>query len=216
MVACFLVLGVHGGVATLLRKLNPFMTSSHFAAHREALAAREAADSSPYSGEFDSIVTALAVYVSRSPQRTAKLKEVQKEVGEKTLQLCKVNKVRWLSRSAAVSSIYRTLRELMTLFNPDQSEGQGDPQPDHFRSLTSFRFLFALHFLVDLLNILSRLNRAFQRPWVDPTQIRQLVEGTIATISEHFVTPTAESASGSALPGTLPSLVRGFWTKFVE
>jgi hypothetical protein len=201
-------------VSILLQKLNSFISNSHYAAHWEALAAKDAAESSAYSREFDQIVGGLVVYFFQSPQRTSKLKEVKKELGQKTLQLCKVHKVWWLSRSQAVSSIHRSRPELVSLFNPAQPQGQGDPQPEYFQQLTSFCFLFVLLFLVELLGILSNLNKAFQRLWVDPTQVKHLVEGTIASIEEHFIKPSDEP--GRRLLSGLPILVRTFWDRFME
>ncbi|GAQ86708.1 hypothetical protein KFL_003060070 [Klebsormidium nitens] len=205
------MVGVHGGVSTLLvKEENPFMTSSHCGAHREALAAKDAADSCAYSKDFDNIVNSLAVFFARSPQRSAKLKEVQAEVGDKSLRLAKLHKVRWLSRCQAVQSIFRSHHELLVLFAP----GGPEPHPEHFENLSSFRFIFALCFLVVLLEQLSILNKAFQRAWVDPTQVKQHVDSTISAIQEYFIN-TSDEAGPDDLPGGLGSEVRSFWFKFL-
>lgn len=116
------------------------MSSSHCAAHREALAAKDASESFTYSKEFDTIVSNLSTYFSRSALRSSKLKEVFAEVGEKALKLCKIHKIRWMSRFQAVRSIHRSLPVLLALFNSNQQAEEGDPNAQHFEDLSSFRF----------------------------------------------------------------------------
>lgn len=67
---------------------------------------------------------------------------------------------------------------------------------------------------MDLLEQLNFLNKTFQKAWVDPTQIRRLIDGTISTIKEYFVKPAAPQAED--LPGHTPGAARAFWSEFLE
>ena len=62
------MLGVRGGVSTLLKQQTPFLVANHCIAHHLALACGQAANEIPYSKRF---IGSIACYYENSSVRTA-------------------------------------------------------------------------------------------------------------------------------------------------
>ncbi|UZO28291.1 uncharacterized protein OCT59_021824 [Rhizophagus irregularis] len=58
--------GIRNGVATQLKKLNNFITSTHCVAHRLHLASEEAANETPYFAHYKTIIKGIYSYFSNS------------------------------------------------------------------------------------------------------------------------------------------------------
>ena len=82
------MLGMRGGVATLLKKEVPFMIANHCIAHRLALACGQASDEVPYIKKFKAILDQLYRFYDNSPVRTAGLHSIQEILNEPNLKLC--------------------------------------------------------------------------------------------------------------------------------
>ena len=82
------MLGMRGGVATLLKKEVPFMIANHCIAHRLALACGQASDEVPYIKKFKAILDQLYRFYDNFPVRTAGLHSIQEILNEPNLKLC--------------------------------------------------------------------------------------------------------------------------------
>ena len=110
------MLGMRGGVATLLKKEVPFMIANHCIAHRLALACGQASDEVPYIKKFKAILDQLYRFYDNSPVRTAGLHSIQEILNEPNLKLCQAKDVRWLSHEKAINN----LRQCLQVFNERQ------------------------------------------------------------------------------------------------
>ena len=59
--------GKDAGVATLLKRRNPYIVNLHCLAHKLALAASQAADQVTYMKRYTKCISAIYSYFSRSP-----------------------------------------------------------------------------------------------------------------------------------------------------
>jgi hypothetical protein len=83
--------GNKNGVATRLKKINPFMSSIHCISHRLHLAGKDASDEVEYFQKYERILQNLYSYFSRSHKRLNLLKlmqEINDEPTLKVLNLC--------------------------------------------------------------------------------------------------------------------------------
>jgi hypothetical protein len=73
------------GVASFLKKVNPFLTSTHYVAHRTNLAALKAAKNESckaISSEVDSMLNTLAGHFKKSCKRKAALQTLQNDLND--------------------------------------------------------------------------------------------------------------------------------------
>ncbi|CAB5392051.1 unnamed protein product [Rhizophagus irregularis] len=72
--------GIRNGVATQLKKLNNFITSTHCVAHRLHLASEEAANETPYFAHYKTIIKGIYSYFSNSYKRMYELKKIKEDI----------------------------------------------------------------------------------------------------------------------------------------
>ncbi|CAB5367410.1 unnamed protein product [Rhizophagus irregularis] len=72
--------GIRNGVATQLKKLNNFITSTHCVAHRLHLASEEAANETPYFTHYKTIIKGIYSYFSNSYKRMYELKKIKEDM----------------------------------------------------------------------------------------------------------------------------------------
>ncbi|PKY61290.1 hypothetical protein RhiirA4_449820 [Rhizophagus irregularis] len=72
--------GIRNGVATQLKKLNNFITSTHCVAHRLHLASEEAANETPYFAYYKTIIKGIYSYFSNSYKRMYELKKIKEDM----------------------------------------------------------------------------------------------------------------------------------------
>ncbi|CAI7779435.1 unnamed protein product [Closterium sp. NIES-54] len=130
------MMGSKNGLVARLRLRIPHLISSHCIAHREALAAKDAADAIP---EFD-----MADGLIRQVLFTAT-----------NLELQGIHKVRWLCRGDAVLRTVTVFPALIVLLS--------EWDETLYQLATSYRFHFLLFFLADVLEQLNILNKSFQQ-----------------------------------------------------
>ena len=90
------MIGVHNGVAALLKQRSPWIIANHCVAHQLALASAQAADEGPYIKKFKSILGQLYRFYKNSAVRTAGLRGIQEVLHDPQVKLTQAKDVRWL------------------------------------------------------------------------------------------------------------------------
>ena len=179
--------GVRAGVTTLTKKKNPFMLSTHCIAHRLALASGQAADSVPYIKKYQQYINTIYKYYHYSPKHWSKLKEMQTILQHAEIKLKQTFHTRWLSFEGAVEAILANIDPLIAALI---SDSESDPTAKGILSfISTFQFLATTHFLADVLVLLSRLSKTFQRQCVDFTAVSDGVESTVAALNSFKLAP---------------------------
>ena len=80
------MLGVRGGVSTLLKEQTPFLVANHCIAHCLAPACGQAANETPYLKRFKDILDQLYRYYENSAVRTAGLRAIQEVLNDPHLK----------------------------------------------------------------------------------------------------------------------------------
>ncbi|CAG8549131.1 9580_t:CDS:2, partial [Dentiscutata heterogama] len=104
------IIGVRNGIATKLKKLNPFMSNCYCIAYRLALAGKDSAKDVPYFLDYEITIKELYAYFANSHSRWQNLQIFQAQ-NEKSLELAilQVVSTRWLSLSNSVSNLYQII-----------------------------------------------------------------------------------------------------------
>ena len=178
------MVGMSTGVATRLKSYNPFMTSLHCCAHRTNLCVQEASKNIEVKEtckQLDALVNRVAAHFSRSSLRQGELTKMQDALEYTHLHILGIVKTRWLSRHGAIMRVCDVYEPLMKTL-----QSQSDAY-NIFLSLRNFKVVYMLHFLADVLKIMSTLSMEFQKEYVDVTCIGGLAMIAIGEIEEQFL-----------------------------
>ncbi|CAI7862148.1 unnamed protein product, partial [Closterium sp. NIES-53] len=194
------MVGSQTGLVARLRARIPHLARFHCIVHREALAAKDAAEAYPDLDIVDHVVRSLAELLGRSGNFHLRFKELQEVLCETNLELHGIHIVRWLSRGLAVQRLADNLPAAVILLY------ENDPKA--YLLVTSLKFHFMLFFFADVLKELNALNlkylpvRAFPLPlmcvWqVDMTHVLQMVDNTRLTLRNHYMSDADDFGDGS-------------------
>jgi len=187
---CSTMVGSKSGVATRLKEVSPFVVSVHCIAHRTNLATLQAAESSEckvVSSEIDKTINLLAVHFKKSGKKKTILHAIQKELNDAQKTLKRFHKIRWLSRSEAISTLCDSLESVLVFFRDVPKEKGDGTIPLLYEKLRSFKFIYILYFVADLLHGLSILCKIFQRKYVDVTTLGSIVRTEIESIRMLYI-----------------------------
>ncbi|KAE8293775.1 hypothetical protein D5F01_LYC06711 [Larimichthys crocea] len=182
------MVGRRNGVAAKLRGDNQKLVNIHCIAHRLALASAQAADGITYLMKFKDLIGQLYRFYEFSPVRTAGLKNIQ-DVLNSRVKLVQAKDVRWLSHNQAVIALKRTYAAVVTSLEHEATERNEATARGLATFLTTFQFTATLLMLCDILPLLSKLSRLFQRTEVDFTHIDANVTATIEALRTLKSTP---------------------------
>ncbi|CAI7804630.1 unnamed protein product [Closterium sp. NIES-53] len=148
------MLGVKNGLVARLRSCIPHLVSSHCIAHREVLAAKNAAEALPEFDMVDNLIRALAEHLGRSSPWHQRFYALQEVFTASNLELQGIHSVHWLSRGDVVLRLVDVFPAVIVMLS------EYDLQM--YELATSYRFYFLLFFIADVLEQLNVLNKTFQ------------------------------------------------------
>jgi len=179
------------GVATQLKnKVNPHLIVVHCIAHRTNLAFLEATKGngcSLLSNEVDNLINLVVAHFKKFAKRKSSLQTLQNELFDSQKTLKRFHKIRWLSRWQAIIALCDSLESVLVYFHDTLASKDDGTSPILFNKLRSFKMIYVLHFLVDILYTLSLFCRIFQYKFVDVSCIGSLIKTEIAQIQMLFV-----------------------------
>ncbi|CAI7866918.1 unnamed protein product [Closterium sp. NIES-53] len=160
--------GKNNGVVTRLRMRIPHLASTHCVAHREALAASDAADAVPELYMVDDVIRGFADLILRSNVKYEKFHNIQHVLCKTNLEAQGIHTVRWLSRGEAVRRFLEILPAAIVVLKEFNN--------DLYEIATSFKFQWFLRLLADVLWELNHLNFIDylrpERSVANPTRMR--------------------------------------------
>ncbi len=152
------MLGVRGGVSTLLKQQTPFLVANHCIAHRLALACGQAANEIPYLKRFKDILDQLCRYYENSAVRTAGLRAIQEVLNNPHLKLTQAKDVRWLSHEKAVGNFRKCFTSVITSLEREAEELNCAQAAGLVAFVKKYKFVAALYMLSDILPPLVNLS----------------------------------------------------------
>ncbi|GJP35753.1 hypothetical protein CLOM_g20280 [Closterium sp. NIES-68] len=175
------MVGNTNGLVTRLRHRVPWLVAMHCIAHREALAAKDAASKFPDFGVIDSIVSKIANNQHRSGVQRNEFMGFHEEMLHTNLELQGMHLVRWLSPGKAITRFCEVFPVLLWMWKKDDLA--------QFKIATSLKFQFVLYLLADVLELLNELNLEFQKRKVDPTAVKDAMEKLGILLLQWYVEP---------------------------
>ncbi|CAI7923120.1 unnamed protein product [Closterium sp. NIES-53] len=130
------MMGCKGGLTTRLRVRIPHLVSSHCIAHREALAAKTAAEKIPAFNVIDTVIRTVAEHLSRSGPWHQRFMGLQEVFTSTSMELQGIHAVRWLSRGDVVLRLVAVLPALIVMLK--------EWDATLYALVTSYRFHFLL------------------------------------------------------------------------
>ncbi|KAL1270815.1 hypothetical protein QQF64_029831 [Cirrhinus molitorella] len=157
------MLGMHNGVAALLKWQIPHLTEQHCVAHREGLGIDDAWKDVTLMRDVETLLRMVYSTFFRSTVKRGKLEDLAKIVDEDTLSFRPLNEVRWLLRDQAVNAVLRNYTVLEEYCKRESSDNRGPVANYCYKKLTDSKFKVTLTALGDVLGELAHLCLAFQR-----------------------------------------------------
>ena len=173
------MVGRKKGVATLMKRVNPMLTSIHCVAHRTNLVVSDTTKKITYAKHFDGLINSIVNYFSSSSNRMEELKIVQEELDCEVIKMQCIFEVRWLSRHGCLAKIFKSMDALLCLLAKERM--------DLHAIRSTFECIYAMHFLVDILQKLTYLSLRFQRDYVDVSTIHGTVISPILCIKDEYL-----------------------------
>ncbi|CAI7928071.1 unnamed protein product [Closterium sp. NIES-54] len=109
------MMGSKSGLVTRLRLRIPHLVSSHCIAHREALAAKHAAENIPAFNVVDKVIRTVAGHLGRSGPWHQRFMDLQDVFTSTSLELQGIHGFRWLSRGDVVLRFIAVLPRLIVM-----------------------------------------------------------------------------------------------------
>ncbi|CAG8555013.1 2027_t:CDS:2 [Cetraspora pellucida] len=172
---------VRNGVATKLKKLNPFMSNCHCIAHRLALAEKDSAKDVPYFLDYEITIKELYAYFANSHTQNEESPE---------LVILQVVSTRWLSLSNSVSNLHQIIFSVIDALQNNvinNFTAKSQQRAQNLLGELDADFILATKFLADILSIISALCKIFQSDYVAFSDIHQELNKTIHFITIEFI-----------------------------
>ncbi|XP_045211119.2 zinc finger protein 862-like [Mercenaria mercenaria] len=175
------MVGNKSGVVTRLKAVVPGVLATHCIAHRLALSCCNGADTIPYLVKVQEILNSVYKYFHLSPKHMVMLEAIQHHSQGKCLKFKEVFHTRWLSFEGSVDAMVRNYGDLVSVFL-EESSGKA---LSLYKPITSYKFLYVVHFLCDLLKPLAALSKTFQKSDLDFSEVMPMLHSTIDRV-EHL------------------------------
>jgi hypothetical protein len=173
-----------------LKKENPFMTSVHCIAHRLHLAGQDAAKEVTYFKEYESTCKQLYGYFSGSYKRMKNLKLMQDINEDPQLNILNIINTRWLSMSNVIHNLHQIIFSVIDALNDDLANAENPKDRDRASQLVNNldpNFIISTMFMADLMYILTKMIKIFQRDYIDLSELKHSLETTISAIKAQFI-----------------------------
>ncbi|CAI5509249.1 unnamed protein product [Closterium sp. Naga37s-1] len=167
---------------------------------KEALAAKDAAESVPELGMVDNVVRAFSEHIARSSVDYTKFQNLQRVYCQTNLEAQGIHDVRWLSRGEAIQRFLDLLPAAIVVLK--------DYKKDLYEVVTSFKFHWLVRFLADVLWELNQLNLRFQQRQVDVTLVAHLVQQTRMRLKTRYLDRSPGHTFGSGEKMRLPDFIK--------
>ena len=178
------MMGENSGVKALLQKDYPVITVIHCVAHKLELSVLDAAKSMPYLSTFEETIKSIFNFYHFSTKRRRELAEIADLLSTMLTNYSSVKAVRWVaSKSRALLAVKKNFASTV-LHTEDAAGGSKDAKTKGkaasiHKEITSVRFVKMLHFMLDLMDIITETSKIFQREKLTIPEVPDVIQETI-------------------------------------
>ena len=148
-------------------------------AYRLNLCTSQASKKVDYLKDMEETFTNLYKYFDKSANRASELKEIQKVLDSPQLKIKEVHEIRWLAFYDALWAVFHSYKVLVAYF---QKNGKSQQEKELLRKLTDYRFVAAMHMMMDIISHLSQLCLLLQESHLDIAAIKPAIQNTLSSI----------------------------------
>ncbi|KAK5933090.1 hypothetical protein CgunFtcFv8_004746 [Champsocephalus gunnari] len=182
------------GVAKQLTDSFPKLVSVVCAAHRLALACKDASNAVRYMAHFRNHLQELHLFFINSANRSATLRSAATTLGLNDLKPPCIFHL--LSQDLAVQNLQRSLPAVLAALAEEASTRKCPVAKGLYTFCATYRFVAALYLQADVLPHIAMLSKVFQRADVNFLHIKEQVPVTLVTLGRIL------EAGETPLPGT--------------
>lgn len=183
--------GKRGGVIALLKNKSPFAVQVHCVAHRCALAAVDACKAVGKVDAYKRTVNSVYSFYKHSATRTNRLREISANLDDEDMTSLKHHcAVRWLSLDRAVNAIKDNWPALVMELT-EEADGGNAQAHGIVNQIQTYHFTAMTHMLCDVLPVMTKLNLVFQKEDVNLSNIRPMVQASVAALTQLKESPGA-------------------------
>ncbi|KAH7421532.1 hypothetical protein KP509_13G062500 [Ceratopteris richardii] len=174
------MIGHKTGVLSRFQESMPHIMGVHCIAHRQALAAKDGFATHPNIFAFvDKVANKVYSWLGKSSKRHEELWKIMHEYDMLDTRALQIHSVRWLSRGQVMERLVNIMSAILHQWEHSEKKW--------YKSITIFAVQFMIHFLVDVLNELNKLNMEFQWHDMDVTIISALLDLTIEKLKWRYI-----------------------------
>ena len=183
-------LGVHKGVAALLKNECPWLTAIHCFNHRIELAAKDAFGNSVFE-EIEQMLAFLHKLYQNSSKRLKALRELGVALGEKPPKPVKASGTRWIGhRYNAIKIVLKHygayMMHLEELANNDSQIEKRDQIRGYLNKWENGKYPISMAVYLDVLSVLTRMSLSEQKEQHDPVKaVRRIQEFRWTMVKLH-------------------------------
>ena len=187
-------IGEKAGAKALLKKDFPFITVIHCVAHKLELSVLDAAKSMPYLQIFEETIKSIFNFYHFSTKRRCELAEIADLLSTMLTNYSSVKAVRWVaSKSRALLAVKKNFASTV-MHTEDASQGSKDAKTKGkaasiHKEITTVRFAKMLHFMLDLMDIITETSKIFQREKLTIPQVPDIIQETtmnLMNLKQHI------------------------------
>ena len=136
---------------------------------------------------LNNLINDIASHFIRSSKAKSRLNELQETLYDAQKSLKRYQKIRWLSKWQSITTYYDTLQSVLTYFCDIENDDVGTSDGLIFTRLRTFKHIYYLYCLADILYGLLVLSKTFQYKHVDVSTVGALVKTEITSICMLFI-----------------------------
>ena len=160
------MMGCKNGVAALLKADIPHLVEIHCVAHRLQLSVLDAIRDHSYIIEFEGGLKKLFSFYNKSPKRLRELEEVANFLDGTVRKFGSIYEVRWMaSKQGALNVTINNWRSVIFHLEDASARGTRDESATAkgiLKVITSYKWVSYLHFLTDLMGVLTKWSLQLQ------------------------------------------------------
>jgi hypothetical protein len=173
------------GVSELFKKENKNIISNHCIAHRSNLCTLDMFNFFPEMKRISVFLFEIFAFFKKSSCRIGTLHEKEDENYLDDLSLIKPITVRWLSHSKAINRLIEILIPILETL--DEYQNDTTLAVGLLETIKIPKIIMTIHFLADMLDILTILNKTFQNKLMMISNIDGVIKSTINNIKSQYL-----------------------------
>ena len=202
------MIGQHNGFRAFFLKTNPWLISTHCAAHKTALVMADVSKRFAIILQIDKVLRSVYNFFGRSGKKQKAWKQYAGPRGCTRLKFPIFNTTRWFSRADCIMVLLANLPILIKFLERYRLRSGWEGAAELYVALSQAEFIFMLHAMADIMQPIEHLRLYFQR---DNAQLHCIKEQVDQCKSQLYMLLADDvHPGGTHLRGLLRRITRSY------